>query len=57
MVRNRLNTLIQKVTPSDALKEDPYISYIKSLALEDRFSYETAKGLIEGYKERMKEDE
>ena len=53
IVRNRLNALIQKVKTSDKNEGDPYINYIKSLALEENYDYETAKKLIEKYKERV----
>lgn len=57
IVRNKLNALIQKVKLSETDKEDPFINYVKSLALEDDYNYETAKRLIEKYKERVNENE
>lgn len=57
IVRNRLNALIQKVKTSDKNEGDPYINYIKTLALEENYDYETAKKLIEKYKERVNDYE
>ncbi len=56
IVRNRLNALIQKIQLTEA-EEDWYVKFIKSLALDDAYDYETAKQLIEKYTERTKHKE
>ncbi|WP_066195462.1 MULTISPECIES: DUF2089 family protein [Gracilibacillus] len=55
-VRNRLDHLMERIKLVDEKQEDPYVHYIKKLALDDQFTYETAKHLIEKYKERVKEN-
>ncbi|MBJ8326470.1 DUF2089 family protein [Streptococcus pacificus] len=52
LIRNHLNQLIEKVKLTEK-KEDPYITFIKSLALQDKYDYATTKKLIDRYKERV----
>ena len=53
-VRLRLDRLIQKIRLSEAQEGDPYIAQIKRLALNGRLDLDTAKLLIEGYKQQRK---
>lgn len=49
-VRLRLDKLIQKIQISEDTANDPYISLIKRLAVNDKVDFETAKLLISEYK-------
>lgn len=49
-VRLRLDKLIQKIRLSDNAANEPYISLIKRLALNDKLDFDTAKLLISEYK-------
>lgn len=49
-VRLRLDKLIQKIQISEDTANEPYISLIKRLALNDKVDFETAKLLISEYK-------
>ena len=51
IIRNNLNQLIEKVKLME-VDEDPYVKFIKSLALQDKYDYETTKKLIDKYNER-----
>ena len=55
-VRLRLDKLIQKIQTSEDTANEPYISLIKRLAVNDKVDFETAKLLISEYK-KMKGDE
>ena len=50
-MRLRLDKLIQKIQLSDQQKEAPFAAYIKGLAVDGRLDLETAKGIIEKYKQ------
>ncbi len=50
-VRLRLDKLIQKITLSDQKKEEPFSTFIKGLAVDARIDLETAKLIIEKYKQ------
>lgn len=54
-VRNRLNTIIEKVKMSEEKREDPYEKLIKRLAIEGKLDFEAATVLIQEYRAR-KED-
>lgn len=54
-VRLRLDRLIQKIQISQDTSNDPYISLVKRLALNDKIDFDTAKILISEYK-KIKED-
>ena len=49
-VRLRLERLIQKIQMGESAEADPYIGLVKSLALDDKLDFETAKVLIGAYK-------
>lgn len=57
-VRLRLDRLIQKIHLNDQMREEePYISLIKRLALDDKLDFDTAKLLISEYQKREVEKE
>lgn len=49
-VRLRLDKLIQKIQITENNSNEPYISLIKRLAVDDKLDFETAKILINEYK-------
>ncbi|AFM00670.1 hypothetical protein (DUF2089) [Desulfitobacterium dehalogenans ATCC 51507] len=49
-VRLRLDKLIQKIQINEDTANEPYISLIKRLAVNDKIDFETAKLLISEYK-------
>ncbi|MFA9466683.1 MAG: DUF2089 family protein [Velocimicrobium sp.] len=49
-VRLRLDKLIQKIEMSDQHEEEPFHAFIKGLAVDSRIDLETAKIIIEKYK-------
>ena len=49
-VRLRLDKLIQKVTLSEQKEEEPFLAFIKGLAVDARIDLETAKMIMEKYK-------
>lgn len=51
-VRLRLDRLIQKIKISEDAANDPYISLVKRLAINDKVDFDTAKLLINEYKKR-----
>ena len=55
-VRLRLDRLIQKIKISDDNANEPYISLIKRLAVNDKIDFETAKILVSEYKKIKGED-
>lgn len=55
-VRLRLDRLIQKIRISDDNANEPYISLIKRLAVNDKIDFETAKILVSEYKKIKGED-
>lgn len=56
-VRLRLDKLIQKIQVSDSTENEPYITLIKRLAINDKLDFDTAKILIGEYKKIKKEVE
>ena len=46
----RLDKLIQKIELSDKQEEEPFSTFIKGLAVDSRIDLETAKLIIEKYK-------
>ena len=54
-VRLRLDRLIQKIKISEDHTEEPYISLIKKMAVNDKLDFDTAKILINAYKKIKKE--
>ncbi len=53
-VRLRLDRLIQKIQISEDNTNEPYISLVKRLVVDDKLDFDTAKILISEYK-KMKE--
>ena len=49
-VRLRLDKLIQKIQITEDNSNEPYISLIKRLAVDDKLDFDTAKILINEYK-------
>lgn len=49
-VRLRLDKLIQKIQIAEDSSNEPYISLIKKLAVDDKLDFDTAKILISEYK-------
>ena len=49
-VRLRLDRLIQKIQISEDNANEPYISLIKRLAVNEKFDFQTAKILVSEYK-------
>lgn len=49
-VRLRLDKLIQKIQITENNANEPYISLIKKLAVDDKLDFDTAKILINQYK-------
>jgi hypothetical protein len=54
-VRLRLDKLIQKIQISEDYANEPYISLIKRLAVNEKIDFNTAKILISEYKKAKKE--
>ena len=50
-VRLRLDKLIQKIELSDQKEDEPFSTFIKGLAVDSRIDLETAKIIIEKYKQ------
>ncbi len=55
-VRLRLDKLIGKIKIVDDTANEPYISLIKRLAVDDRLDFDTAKILINEYKRTKEKD-
>ena len=55
-VRVRLDKLIKKIEAADSIMmNDPFVTYIKQLALNEKIDLETAKSLINEYNKTRKE--
>lgn len=50
-VRLRLDKLIQKIELNDHKEEEPFPAFIKGLAVDSRIDLETAKLIIDKYKQ------
>lgn len=50
-VRLHLDKLIQKIEMNDRQEEEPFQTFIKGLAVDSRIDLETAKIIIEKYKQ------
>ena len=50
-VRLRLDKLIQKIELNDQKEDEPFSTFIKGLAVDSRIDLETAKIIIEKYKQ------
>jgi len=55
-VRLRLDRLIQKIQISEDTTNEPFVSLIKKLAVNDKLDFDTAKILISEYKKTKKGD-
>jgi hypothetical protein len=55
-VRLRLDRLIQKIQISEDTTNEPYISLIKRLAVNEKFDFDTAKILMSEYKKTKKKE-
>lgn len=55
-VRLRLDRLIQKIQISEDTTNEPFISIIKRLAINEKLDFDTAKILISEYKKTKKGD-
>ena len=53
-IRIRVDKIIEKIVSNDTKDLDPYVEKIKSLALNDKIDYDTAKYLIDEYKKVKK---
>lgn len=53
-VRLRLDKLIQKIQLNDRKEEEPFTTFIKGLAVDSRIDLETAKIIIDKYKQERK---
>ena len=53
-VRLRLDKLIQKIEISSQKEEEPFLTFIKGLAVDSKIDLETAKLIIDKYKEERK---
>ena len=56
-VRLRLDRLIQRIQMSESVEQEPYITLVKRLALNDKIDFDTAKLLIAEYKKTKKREE
>lgn len=56
-VRLRLDKLIQKIQIAEDIQNEPYISLIRRLAINEKLEFGTAKILISEYKKLKKEHE
>jgi hypothetical protein len=54
-VRLKLDRLIQKIQINENSANEPYISLIKRLAVNEKFDFDTAKVLISEYKKHKEE--
>ena len=54
-VRLRLDRLIQKIRITERAEEDPYVSLVKRLAVDERLDFDTAKILITEYRKTKEE--
>lgn len=54
-VRLRLDKLIQKIELNEQKEEEPFATFIKGLAVDSRIDLETAKIIIDKYKQEKEE--
>ena len=54
-VRLRLDRLIQKISLADRREEEPFLTYIRSLAVDARIDLETAKDIMGHYRKEARE--
>lgn len=53
-VRLRLDKLISKIELNDNVKEEPFLKFIKGLAVDSKIDIETAKLIIDKYNDENK---
>ncbi len=56
-VRLRLDRLIQKIRISEDAENEPFISLVKRLAIEEKLDFDTAKVLVAAYKKEKNKEE
>lgn len=56
-VRLRLDRLIQKIQMEEEKGPEPYVDFIKKLALNDKLDFETAKLIINEYRKEKQDGE
>lgn len=56
-VRLRLDKLIQKIEINDKNLNEPFISFIKELSLDEKIDLDTAKLIINEYKKEKEEEQ
>lgn len=56
-VRLRLDRLIQKIQMEEKKGPEPYVDFIKKLALNDKLDFETAKLIINEYRKEKQDGE
>ena len=49
-VRLRLDRLIQKINITESSENEPFVTLVKRLALDDKLDYDTAKLIITEYR-------
>jgi len=49
-VRIRVDRIIQKIEVNEKIENEPFIAYIKQMAIEDRITIEDAKKIIGKYR-------
>lgn len=54
-VRNRLDKVIEKIQSSNSSDNDPYVTLIKNMAISERIDFDSAKILINEYRNIKKE--
>ena len=52
-VRLRLDKLIQKIKVNEDLENEPYVSLIKRMVIDEKIDYDVAKILIEKYRKNI----
>ena len=52
-VRLRLDKLIQKIKVNEDLENEPYVSLIKRMVIDEKIDYDVAKILIEEYRKNI----
>lgn len=52
-VRLRLDKLIQKIKVNEDLENEPYVSLIKRMVIDEKIDYDVAKILIEEYRKTI----
>lgn len=56
-VRLRLDKLIQKINLNEQVENEPFITLIKKMVVDERLDYDVAKILITEYRKNLKKEE